>query len=107
MSDAPAVDKEKVWYFTWYNYRFANPPTQMSYDDSYEKKVMVYVHERDGGYSDPRLYTTIKAGVTCRVYRRDGDDYIQSTTMYKTSFKHRYDYYHYLRNAYFVWYKVQ
>ena len=105
ISSSPYVDRENVWYHTWNDTRYANPPSWMDYNSNYENRVLMYINESDGGYYQPYHWSGIKDGVTCVIWRRNKDDRIDHSYMYKTYFKYNYNFYHHIGDAHLVWYK--
>lgn len=98
------INRTNTWYYTWNTSYTCNGSLRMYFDNTYWNKTAVFIYESDGGYYKPYLYQ-IYSGVTCQVYRRSDDDYIDSAYIWRSAFNYNYDYYHHIGDAYLVWRK--
>ena len=67
--------------------------------------MVLYVYEQDGGDRRQKLYT-LYSGVTCNWRYYSGDDYMDSTVMYRSNFPFNYDYGQDMGNVVVRWHKV-
>ena len=73
----------------------------------YATKVRVLIYERDSYLAPLNDYVfSLYRGVTCSLYRRADDDYVDSGTIYRNNFNFEFDYRHDMGNAYVFWHKV-
>ncbi|MFT5482878.1 MAG: hypothetical protein ACI9GW_001533 [Halieaceae bacterium] len=79
------------------------------FDSSYPDKMRVNIYERDNnffGAAFNQIVFDLYPGVTCGLYRYNGDDYIDCATLYRNNFPFEFDYRHDMGNAYVIWHKI-
>jgi hypothetical protein len=88
--DLTWINTERSWYNVWsYLARYFN--------SSYSNSTYIKIYERDEGTY--RNYSVTIDGQTCLYGVRDGDDYIASRWLYKSSYGYDWDYYQDWGNA--------
>lgn len=85
------VNTERSWYTVWsYLARYF-------YFPAYSNASYVRIYERDGGTY--RVYDLTIDGQTCLYGQRDGDDYVATRWLWKSSYGFNYDYFQDWGNA--------
>lgn len=104
------VDDSRKWYTTWSvpgtNGCGGNTYTCAYFDDTYPTRMVMYLYEYDGGSRSAKT-NTLYPGVICTWNQHyTGDDYVDSTYMYRSNFPFNYTYGQDLGNAIVRWHKV-